>query len=205
MRSLLLGKIASDLAAKRSRIFSATARSAGSSEARGSDTTFCSIALTGSVDFTGVASMVAAGESLAGAVGAEDVSADCPAGEAPVGTAVKSPHWKTLKRATRVTATVMPAKIRSKRGPFILRTSPRQSQLHSRISEADARLWRLPSLSPYNSPFAQSILNPTAKTLPNKKGKDKYALAQFLRLRLAHSLSGEFCVPPAELAGRFET
>jgi hypothetical protein len=44
-------------------------------------------------------------------------------------------------------------------------------------------------------------LNPTAKTLPNKKGKDKYALAQFL----AHSLSGEFCVPPAELAGRFET
>jgi len=149
--------------------------------------------------------MVAAGESLAGAVGAEDVSADCPAGEAPVGTAVKSPHWKTLKRATRVTATVMPAKIRSKRGPFILRTSPRQSQLHSRISEADARLWRLPSLSPYNSPFAQSILNPTAKTLPNKKGKDKYALAQFLRLRLAHSLSGEFCVPPAELAGRFET
>src|SRR4029077_916056 len=203
MRSLLLGKIASDLAAKRSRIFSATARSAGSSEARGSDTTFCSIALTG-VDFTGVASMVAAGESLAGAVGAEDVSADCPAGEAPVGTAVKSPHWKTLKRATRVTATVMPAKIRSKRGPFILRTSPRQSQLHSRISEADARLWRLPSLSPFNSPFAQSILNPTAKTLPNKKGKDKYALAQFLRLRLAHSLSGEFCVP-AELAGRFET
>ena len=205
MRSLLLGKIASDLAAKRSRIFSATARSAGSSEARGSDTTFCSIALTGSVDFTGVASMVAAGESLAGAVGAEDVSVDCPAGEAPVGTAVKSPHWKTLKRATRVTATVMPAKIRSKRGPFILRTAPRQSQLHSRISEADARLWRLPSLSPYNSPFAQSILNPTAKTLPNKKGKDKYALAQFLRLRLAHSLSGEFCVPPAELAGRFET
>ena len=101
MRSLLLGKIASDLAAKRSRILSATARSAGSSEARGSDTTFCSIALTGSVDFTGVASMVAAGESLAGAVGAEDVSADCPAGEAPVGTAVKSPHWKTLKRATR--------------------------------------------------------------------------------------------------------
>ena len=76
--------------------------------------------------------MVAAGESLAGAVGAEDVSVEvCPAGEAPVGTAVKSsPFAKTLKRAARITATVMPAKMRSQRGPFILRTSPRQSQLH---------------------------------------------------------------------------
>jgi hypothetical protein len=44
-------------------------------------------------------------------------------------------------------------------------------------------------------------LNPTAKTLPNKKGKDKYALAQSLRLGLAHSL-GELSEPPAELAGR---
>src|SRR5262249_25792537 len=125
MRSLLLGKIATDLAAKRSRIFSATTRSAGSSEARGSGTTLCSIALTEPVGFVGVASIVAAGDSLAGAGGA-----DCPAGDTPVGTAVKSPHWKALKRATRVTVTVMPAKIWSKRGPFILHRSPRHSLLH---------------------------------------------------------------------------
>src|SRR6516162_6688010 len=98
MRSFLLAKIASDLAAKRSRIFSATARSAGSSEARGSGITLCSIALTGSVDVAGVASTVAAGDSLAGAVGAEDVSVDCPGGAALVGTVVKSSAFaKALK------------------------------------------------------------------------------------------------------------
>src|SRR5215831_12982249 len=90
MRSLLLAKITPDLAAKRSRIFSATTRSAGSSEARGSGTTLCSVGLTWSVGFAGVGSMVAAGDSLAGAVGAEDVSVEaCPAGGAPVGAAAK--------------------------------------------------------------------------------------------------------------------
>src|SRR5262249_41645085 len=115
MRSLLLAKIASDLAAKRSRIFSATARPAGSSEARGSGTTLCSVGLTGSVGFAGVASMVAAGDSLAGAVGAEDVSVEaCPTGDAPVGTAAELPPFaKALKRAARITAKAMPAKMRS--------------------------------------------------------------------------------------------
>src|SRR5262249_56125060 len=74
MRSLLLAKIAPDLAAKRSRIFSATTRSAGSSEARGPGTTLCSVGLTGSVGFAGQGSMDDAGDSLAAAVGAEDVS-----------------------------------------------------------------------------------------------------------------------------------
>src|SRR5215510_15209904 len=134
MRSLLLAKIAPDLAAKRSRIFSATTRSAGSSEARGSGTTLCSVGLTGSVGFAGVGSMVAAGDSLAGAVGAEDVSVEaCPAGGAPVGTAAKLPPFtKTLKRAARITAKAKAthAKMRSQRGLFIRRRSPRQAQIH---------------------------------------------------------------------------
>src|SRR6516165_3665505 len=132
MRSFLLAKIASDLAAKRSRIFSATTRSAGSSEARGSGTTLCSVALTGPVGCAGVASMVAAGDSLAGAVGAEDVSVEaCPSGDAPVGTAAKLPPFaKTLKRAARITAKAIPAKMRSQRGPFMRRRSPRQAQSH---------------------------------------------------------------------------
>src|SRR5262245_40112223 len=132
MRSLLLAKIAPDLAAKRSRIFSATTRSAGSSEARASGTTLCSVALSGPVGIAGVASMVAAGDSLAGAVGAEDVSVEaCPAGGAPVGAAAKFPPFaKTSKRAARITAKAMPAKTRSQRGPFIPRRSPRQAQLH---------------------------------------------------------------------------
>jgi hypothetical protein len=76
------------LAAKRSRIFSATNRSAGSSEARASGTTLCSVARSGAVGFAGVSSMVAAGDSLAGAVGAEDVSVKaCPSGDVPVGAA----------------------------------------------------------------------------------------------------------------------
>jgi hypothetical protein len=58
--------------------------------------------------------VVAAGDSLAPAVGAEEVSVeDCPVGDAPVGTTVKSsPLAKTLKRAARITATVMRAKMR---------------------------------------------------------------------------------------------
>jgi hypothetical protein len=99
--------------------------------------------------------MVAAGESLAGAVGAEDVSADCPAGEAPVGTAVKSsPFAKTLKKAVRITATFMPAKMRSQRGPFILRTSPRQSQLRRVFPKLAPAFGDCLRLSPYNSPDA---------------------------------------------------
>src|SRR5215472_18194327 len=132
MRSLLLAKIAPDLAAKRSRIFSATTRSAGSSEARGSGTTLCSVG--GLVGFAGVTSMVAADDSLAGAVGAEDVSVEaCPAGGAPVGTAAKLPPFtKTLKRAARITAKAKAthAKMRSQRGLFIRRRSPRQAQIH---------------------------------------------------------------------------
>jgi hypothetical protein len=74
--------------------------------------------------------MVVAVDSLAGAVGAEDVSVEaCPAGDEPVGTAV-SPFTKTLKRAARITAKVMPAKNGRQRGSFILRRSPRQSELH---------------------------------------------------------------------------
>jgi hypothetical protein len=59
--------------------------------------------------------MVAAGDSLAGAGGAEDVSVEsCPAGDAAVGTAVKSsPFAKTLKRPTRITAKVILVKMRS--------------------------------------------------------------------------------------------
>src|SRR5262249_47162928 len=133
MRSLLLAKIASDLAAKRSRIFSATTRSAGSSEPRGSGTTLCSVGLTGSVGFAGVGSMVAAGDSLASAVGAEDAVEARPASGAPVGTAAELPPFaKTLKRAARITAKAKatPAKMRSQRGLFIRRRSPRQAQLH---------------------------------------------------------------------------
>src|SRR5262245_25190381 len=109
MRSFLLANIASDLAAKRSRIFSATARSAGSSEARGSGTILWSVALAGPM-----AAVVAADGSLAVAVTAEDVSVDaCPAGDAPVETAADFPPFvKTLKRAARTMAKAMPAKIR---------------------------------------------------------------------------------------------
>src|SRR5262249_41074314 len=105
----------------------------------GSGTTLCSVALSGPVGFAGVGSMVAAGDSLAGAVGAEDVSVEaCPAGGAPVGAAAKFPPFaKTLKRAARITAKAVPAKTRSQRGPFIPRRSPRQAQLQ-RISEAGA-------------------------------------------------------------------
>ena len=116
--------------------------------------------------------MVAAGKSLAGAVGAEDVSVDCPAGEAPVGTAVKSsPFAKTLKKAVKITATFMPAKMRSQQGPFILRTSPRQSQLRRAFPKLAPAFGDCLRLSPYNSPDAQSILNPTAKSLPDKKAR----------------------------------
>src|SRR5215467_963251 len=163
MRSFLLAKITSDLAAKRSRIFSATTRSAGSSEARGSGT-LCSVGLTGSVGFAGVGSMVATGGSLAGAVGAEDVSVEaCPAGDAPVGAAAKFPPFaKTLKRAARITATAkaMPAKMRSQRGPFIRRRSPRQAQLHRAVrkpaqfayrTQDCKKIWRFWSaVAPFN-------------------------------------------------------
>src|SRR6516225_7047256 len=155
MRSLLLGKIASDLAAKRSRIFSATTRSAGSSEARGSGTTLCAVAPTGSVGFAGVGSMVAAGDSLAAAVGAEDVSVEaCPSGDAPVGTAAKLPPFaKTLKRAARIMAKAMPAKMRSQRGPFIRRRSPRQPLLHRAqfATQEGKKIWRFWSaVAPFN-------------------------------------------------------
>jgi hypothetical protein len=77
--------------------------------------------------------VVAAGDSLAPAVGAEDVSVEaCPGGDAPVGTVVKSsPFAKTLKSAARITAKVMFAKMRSQRGRFIRRKSPRQAQIQS--------------------------------------------------------------------------
>jgi hypothetical protein len=155
MRSLLLAKIASDLAAKRSRIFSATTRSAGSSEARGSGYH----ALLGCTDRAGrlCGSGVNGrrGHSLAGAVGAEDVSVEaCPSGDAPVGTAAKLPPFaKTLKRAARITAKAMPAKMRSQRGPFIRRRSPRQPLLHRAqfATQEGKKIWRFWSaVAPFN-------------------------------------------------------
>src|SRR5262245_41403055 len=114
MRSFLLAKIASDLAAKRSRIFSPTARSAGLSEARGSGTILCSVAPAGPVGSAEMAAVVAADGSLAGAVTTEEISGDaCPAGDAPVETAADFPPFvKTLKRAARTRAKAIPAKIR---------------------------------------------------------------------------------------------
>src|SRR5712691_3286304 len=143
MRSFLLAKIASDFEAKMSRIFSATTRSAGSSEARGSGAALCSVTLAGLVEVGGVASMVAVGDPLAGAVEAEDVSVEaCPAGDAPVGTAADVPPScaKTWNGAARIKARAVPAKIRSQRGPLIRHSPkilmiltaglPRQAQRH---------------------------------------------------------------------------
>src|SRR5262249_44712615 len=60
-RSRLLAKIVSVLAASRSRIFSATARSAGSSAASGSGAAACSLATAGSVAGVGTAASLGGG------------------------------------------------------------------------------------------------------------------------------------------------
>jgi hypothetical protein len=90
--------------------------------------------------------------SLAPAVGAEEVSVEgCPVGDAPVGITVKSsPLAKTLKRAARITATVMRAKMRSQRGPFIRRRSPRQTQLHRALSRRPPFEHDCRRVSPHN-------------------------------------------------------
>jgi hypothetical protein len=67
----------------------------------------------------------------------------------------------------------MPAKMRSQRGPFILRTSPRQSQLRRAFPKLAPAFGDCLRLSPYNSPDAQSILNPTVGSLPNKKASQR--------------------------------
>ena len=90
--------------------------------------------------------MVAAGELLAGAVGAEDVSVDCPAGEAPVGTAVKSsPFAKTLKKAVRITGDINARQDAVATRALHIAHVSTPIPAASRISEAGARLWRLPS------------------------------------------------------------
>ena len=104
-----------------------------------------SIALAGSLDLAGVASMVAAGVSLADAAGAEGEV--CPAGDAPVGTVDKSSAFaKRLERIARITAKVIVAKARSQRGPFSeqLPSNPNTS----RISEAGAAAVVLVAIQP---------------------------------------------------------
>src|SRR6516164_9518514 len=116
-RSFLLVDAPSDFPARRSRIFSAITRSAGSSEASGSSTALCSVALAGPV----VARAVAADASLVAAVGAEDVSVEaCPACDAPVGTAAAFlPCAKTWSRTARIKAQAAPARMQLRRGPLI--------------------------------------------------------------------------------------
>ena len=75
----------------------------------------------------------------------------CPVGDAPVGITVKSsPLAKTLKRAARITATVMRAKMRSQRGPFIRRRSPSQTQLHRALSRRPPFEHDCRRVSPHN-------------------------------------------------------
>src|SRR5262249_17934754 len=68
-RSFLLAKILSEVAARRSRIFSAITRSAGSSEARGSTGTACSVTAAGAAA-SGGGENCSAGGGAAGAGGA---------------------------------------------------------------------------------------------------------------------------------------
>src|SRR3984893_17514610 len=146
-RSFLLANVLPDFAARRSRIFSAITRSAGSREARGSGTTLCSVALAGPV-VARAASTVAADDSLAGAVGAEDVSIEaCPACGAPVGTAAKFlPCAKTLNRSARIKAKAAPTKMHSRRGQLIT-PSASTSNFGGTMERRASAILRLPTIS----------------------------------------------------------
>jgi hypothetical protein len=107
-----------DFAARRSRIFSAITRSAGSSEASGLGTALCSVALAGPVVVRARQRSLRATHSE-GTVRAEDVSVEArPACDASVGTAAKFlPCAKKLNRTARIKARTPPTKMQSRRGP----------------------------------------------------------------------------------------
>src|SRR5690349_340086 len=113
-RSFLLANALADFAARRSRIFSAISRSAGSSEASGSGTTR-SVAVAGLVL---ARAALAAGDSLADAVGAEDVSVEACC-DVPVGPRFL-PCANTLNTTARIKAKAVPARKYSRRGPLII-------------------------------------------------------------------------------------
>ena len=64
--------------------------------------------------------------------------------------------------------------MRSQRGPFILRTSPRQSQLRRAFPKLAPAFERLPSFVAIQLPGRSlDILNPTVGSLPNKKASQR--------------------------------
>src|ERR1700730_9653818 len=145
--SFLLANVLPDLATRRSRIFSAITRSAGSSEASGSGTALCSVALAGPV--VGIAaSTVATRNSLGGTVGAEDVSVEaCPACDASVGTAAKFlPCAKQSNRTARIKARAAPTKMQSRRGPLIT-PSASTSNFGGTMERRASAILRLPTIS----------------------------------------------------------
>src|SRR3984893_1281761 len=145
--SFLLANVVPDCAARRSRMFSAITRSAGSSEASGSGTALCSVALAGPV-VVRAASTVATRNSLGGTVGAEDVSVEArPACDASVGTAAKSlPGAKKLNRTARIKARTPPTKMQSRRGPLII-PSASTSNFGGTMERRASAILRLPTIS----------------------------------------------------------